>query len=55
MSSVLNDVAAAEPGHSGSVPVERCPLPIPYGWFFVSYGEDLKPGELRNKIGRAHV
>ena len=28
--------------------VDRCPLPIPCGWFFVGYGEELKPGELRN-------
>lgn len=28
--------------------LERCPFPIPTGWFFVDYSENLKPGELRN-------
>ena len=28
--------------------LERCPFPIPTGWFFVDYSESLKPGELRN-------
>lgn len=28
--------------------LERCPFPIPVGWFFVDYSENLKPGELRN-------
>lgn len=48
MSSVSNEVSRASPAHAEPTPVERCPLPIPCGWFFVSYGEDLKPGELRN-------
>src|SRR5688572_14595884 len=33
---------------SAGRPVERNPLPVPFGWFFVAYSEDLKPGELRN-------
>jgi 3-ketosteroid 9alpha-monooxygenase subunit A len=51
MSSVMKDV----PGDTGertplstSDGLERSPLPVPYGWFWVSYSEDLKPGELRN-------
>lgn len=28
--------------------LERCPFPIPVGWFFVDYAENLKAGELRN-------
>jgi len=28
--------------------LERCPFPIPTGWYFVDYSENLKPGELRN-------
>lgn len=28
--------------------LERCPFPIPVGWYFVDYSENLKPGELRN-------
>jgi 3-ketosteroid 9alpha-monooxygenase subunit A len=28
--------------------LERCPFPIPSGWFFVDYADTLKPGEMRN-------
>src|SRR3546814_585334 len=28
--------------------LERCPFPIPTGWFFVAYADTLKAGELRN-------
>ncbi|TAM12189.1 MAG: Rieske (2Fe-2S) protein [Nevskiaceae bacterium] len=28
--------------------LERHPFPIPTGWFFVDYSENLKPGEVRN-------
>src|SRR6185369_8695239 len=28
--------------------VQRNPLPVPFGWFFVAYSHELKPGELRN-------
>jgi phenylpropionate dioxygenase-like ring-hydroxylating dioxygenase large terminal subunit len=28
--------------------LERCPFPVPTGWFFVDYSENLQPGELRN-------
>ncbi|WP_428311530.1 aromatic ring-hydroxylating oxygenase subunit alpha [Hydrocarboniphaga sp.] len=28
--------------------LERCPFPIPTGWFFVDYSENLKTGEVRN-------
>jgi 3-ketosteroid 9alpha-monooxygenase subunit A len=28
--------------------LERCPFPIPVGWYFVDYSDTLKPGELRN-------
>ncbi|MGH8445640.1 MAG: Rieske 2Fe-2S domain-containing protein [Solimonas sp.] len=28
--------------------LERCPFPIPTGWFFVDYADTLKAGELRN-------
>ena len=28
--------------------LERCPFPIPSGWFFVDYSENLKAGEVRN-------
>ena len=29
----------------GSKDLERCPFPIPIGWFFIEYGDALKPGE----------
>jgi phenylpropionate dioxygenase-like ring-hydroxylating dioxygenase large terminal subunit len=51
MSSVMKEVS----GDSGdrtplstSDGLERSPLPVPYGWFWVSYSEDLKAGEHRN-------
>ncbi len=28
--------------------LERCPFPIPAGWFFVDYSKNLAPGEVRN-------
>jgi len=28
--------------------LERCPFPIPSGWFFVDYSENLKAGDVRN-------
>ena len=28
--------------------LERCPFPIPAGWFFVDFSENLKIGEVRN-------
>src|SRR5688572_2727124 len=28
--------------------LSRCPFPIPVGWFFVDYSENLKVGEVRN-------
>ncbi len=28
--------------------LERCPFPIPSGWFFVDYSRNLAPGEVRN-------
>jgi phenylpropionate dioxygenase-like ring-hydroxylating dioxygenase large terminal subunit len=28
--------------------LERCPFPIPTGWFFVDFSENLKPSEMRN-------
>lgn len=28
--------------------LERCPFPIPFGWFCVGLSEELKPGELKN-------
>ena len=28
--------------------MERAPFPVPSGWFFVDYSENIKPGELRN-------
>lgn len=28
--------------------LERCPFPIPSGWFFVDYSNTLKAGEMRN-------
>ncbi|TJY64700.1 Rieske (2Fe-2S) protein [Sinimarinibacterium sp. CAU 1509] len=30
--------------------LERCPFPIPSGWFFVDFSDSLKPGELRNVV-----
>lgn len=32
----------------GSQDLERCPFPIPSGWFFVDFSENLKAGEMRN-------
>ena len=48
MSSVLSEVPSGRTETSGSTPLERCPLPVPFGWFFVSYSEDLKAAEVRN-------
>ncbi|TAJ53323.1 MAG: FeS-binding protein [Nevskiaceae bacterium] len=28
--------------------LERAPFPVPVGWYFIDYSENLKPGELRN-------
>jgi phenylpropionate dioxygenase-like ring-hydroxylating dioxygenase large terminal subunit len=28
--------------------LERCPMPIPFGWFCVGLSEELKPGEIKN-------
>jgi len=27
--------------------LERCPFPIPYGWFCVSHSHEIKPGEIK--------
>ena len=48
MSSVLSQAPGRVQVSGGSTPFERCPLPVPYGWFFVSYSEELKAGEVRN-------
>lgn len=32
----------------GSKDLERCPFPIPMGWYFVDFSENLKPEEIRN-------
>jgi 3-ketosteroid 9alpha-monooxygenase subunit A len=48
MSSVLSQVPSGRIEVSGGAPFERCPLPVPFGWFFVSYSEQLKAGEVRN-------
>jgi len=32
----------------GSKDLERCPFPIPVGWFFVAYSDSLANGEIRN-------
>src|SRR5882672_5253520 len=48
MSSVLNNLRNAGPAAAQGAPVERCPLPIPLGWFFVGYSEELPAGELRS-------
>src|SRR6185295_2259585 len=42
MSAVMNlDVLLS------SKSLDHCPFPVPTGWFFVDYSENLKPGELR--------
>ncbi len=28
--------------------LKRAPFPVPVGWYFIDYSENLKPGELRN-------
>lgn len=28
--------------------LERCPFPIPYGWYVMDFADSLKPGEIRN-------
>jgi 3-ketosteroid 9alpha-monooxygenase subunit A len=28
--------------------LDRCPMPIPFGWFFIDYSENLKVSEVRN-------
>jgi nitrite reductase/ring-hydroxylating ferredoxin subunit len=45
----MSNVANLKPAlaGSGNATDERCPLPIPLGWFFVGYSEELKAGELR--------
>ena len=48
MSSVMKEIPGERTPLSTSDGLERSPLPVPYGWFFVSYSEELKPGELRN-------
>ncbi|HXY75956.1 MAG TPA: Rieske 2Fe-2S domain-containing protein [Steroidobacteraceae bacterium] len=48
MSSVVSSAKGTGPSRAEDAPIERCPLPVPLGWFFVSYSEELKPGELRN-------
>src|SRR5579862_4252917 len=48
MSSVLSSTRNAGPAAAQGAPVERCPLPIPLGWFFVGYGAELPAGELRS-------
>jgi phenylpropionate dioxygenase-like ring-hydroxylating dioxygenase large terminal subunit len=48
MSSVLNNLRNAGPAAAQGAPVERCPLPIPLGWFFVGYSAELSAGELRS-------
>jgi len=48
MSTVMKEAPGDRIPLSTSDGLERSPLPVPYGWFWVSYSEDLKPGELRN-------
>ena len=48
MSTVMKEVPGDQTPLSTSDGLERSPLPVPYGWFWVSYSEDIKPGELRN-------
>jgi len=48
MSSVLGSEKRTGPSRDDDTPLERCPLPVPFGWFFVSYSEELKPRELHN-------
>lgn len=48
-----NDIIErSAPGDTEQVPevgtlLERSPMPIPFGWFFVDYSENLQAGELR--------
>jgi phenylpropionate dioxygenase-like ring-hydroxylating dioxygenase large terminal subunit len=46
MSNVANLKPAAT--ETDNTVEERCPLPIPFGWFFVGYSADLKTGDVRN-------
>ena len=48
MSTVMKEVPGDQTPLSTSDGLERSPLPVPYGWFWVSYSEDLKAGEHRN-------
>ncbi|MDX1496145.1 MAG: Rieske 2Fe-2S domain-containing protein [Salinisphaeraceae bacterium] len=34
--------------NKGAKDLARCPFPIPMGWFFVDYSENLAKGEIRN-------
>src|SRR3974377_1946248 len=48
MRSLLNSLKNTGPAAAQGAPVERCPLPIPLGWFFVGYSAELPAGELRS-------
>jgi len=43
----MNETMVIERIQEG-IELERCPLPIPFGWFCVSLSEELKAGEIKN-------
>jgi 3-ketosteroid 9alpha-monooxygenase subunit A len=43
----MNEMSSA-PGLDWSRHAEKCPFPIPMGWFFVDYAENIAAGEHRN-------
>lgn len=43
----MNEMATIERIQTGDE-LERCPFPIPIGWFAIDLSDNLKPGELRN-------
>jgi phenylpropionate dioxygenase-like ring-hydroxylating dioxygenase large terminal subunit len=43
----MNEMSPANPLF-WSRTAEKCPFPIPVGWFFVDYSESIRPGDHRN-------
>jgi 3-ketosteroid 9alpha-monooxygenase subunit A len=42
----MNDITTVDRISTGDE-LERCPMPIPFGWFIVALSEDVKPGDIQ--------
>ena len=42
----MNEMTKVEQIQTGD-DLERCPFPVPYGWFCVHYSHELKKGEIK--------